>query len=189
MILALGAIFTNVVILIIYYKNKNVRNMNNAIVTFLSICDLIRGVVIMLIKTYNHYTLATNLMEPLCTITTATSAFTFVFNPLLLALIAVVRYLKIVPWNVPLLSLTFKKIYTCLLSLAILAMVFAILPYFGVGVYTYSNSHGARFTNWESENREFRIVFYSVVVGVAFRVLTLCYTKLYLYYVNTKLAY
>ena len=163
--------------------------MNNAIVTFLSICDLIRGVVIMLIKTYNHYTLATNLMEPLCTITTATSAFTFVFNPLLLALIAVVRYLKIVPWNVPLLSLTFKKIYTCLLSLAILAMVFAILPYFGVGVYTYSNSHGVRFTNWESENREFRIVFYSVVVGVAFRVLTLCYTKLYLYYVNTKLAY
>ena len=58
-------------------------------------------------------------------------------------------------------------------------MVFAILPYFGVGVYAYSNSHGVCFTNWESENREFRIVLYSVVVGVAFPVLTLFYTKLY----------
>ena len=179
LILAFGAIFANFVILVIYYKNKDVRNMNNVIVTFLSMCDLIRGVVIMLIKTYNHYTLAANLIEPLCTITAVTSAFTFVFNPLLLALIAVVRYLKIVPWNIPLLSLTFKKIYICLFSLAIIAVVFAILPFFGVGVYAYSNSHGVCFTNWESENREFRIVFYSVVVGVAFPVLTLCYTKLY----------
>lgn len=179
LILAFGAIFANFVILVIYYKNKDVRNMNNVIVTFLSMCDLIRGVVIMLIKTYNHYTLAVNLIEPLCTITAVTSAFTFVFNPLLLALIAVVRYLKIVPWNIPLLSLTFKKIYICLFSLAIIALVFAILPFFGVGVYAYSNSHGVCFTNWENENREFRIVFYSVVVGVAFPVLTLCYTKLY----------
>ena len=80
LILALGAIFPNVIILIIYCRNKNVRNMNNVVVTFLSICDLIRGVVIMLIKTYNHYTLVTNLMEPLCTITAVTS-FHFRFQP------------------------------------------------------------------------------------------------------------
>ena len=81
----------------VYVRFKKLRNMNNTTVTMLSICDIMRGVFVMLIKTYNHYTLATDLIEPLCSITAVASAFTFVFNPLLLALIAFIRYSKIIP--------------------------------------------------------------------------------------------
>ena len=164
----------------VYIRFKKLRNMNNTTVTMLSICDIMRGVFIMLIKTYNHYTLATDLIEPLCSITAVASAFTFVFNPLLLALIAFIRYSKIIPWSKNKLELTKSKYKLVSLGLALLALCFSILPWLGVGKYEYSKPHGVCFAKWNKENYEFRFILYSIVIGMAFPILSLSYTKLYL---------
>ena len=164
----------------VYVRFKKLRNMNNTTVTMLSICDIMRGVFVMLIKTYNHYTLATDLIEPLCSITAVASAFTFVFNPLLLALIAFIRYSKIIPWSKHKLELTKSKYKLVSMGLALLALCFSILPWLGIGKYEYSKPHGVCFAKWNKENYEFRIIFYSIVIGMAFPILSLSYTKLYL---------
>ena len=180
LVLCVFNIAGNSIISMVYIRFKKLRNMNNTTITMLSICDITRGVFIMLIKTYNHYTLATDLIEPLCSITAATSAFTFVFNPLLLALIAFIRYSKIIPWSKNKHELTKSRCKLVSLGLVLLALCFSILPWLGVGKYEYSKPHGVCFAKWNKENYEFRIIFYCIVIGMAFPILSLSYTKLYL---------
>ena len=104
------AIFGNLVIITIYIYFKQVRHMNNLVVTVSSMTDLLRAIVVMTIKTYNRLTLRHELIEPLCTITAVTSAFTFVVSPLLLALIAFIRYNVIAPSITQRFRLTYKRL-------------------------------------------------------------------------------
>ena len=131
-------------------------------------------------KIVTHYMLMDDLPQPLCGITAVFSAFTFFFHPMVLAMIACIRYLVIVPWTsrsryvtLPRLKIAFGIIFS-------FAVIFSILPYLGVGVYKYSKYHGVCFADWEPENRIFRSIFYIFVIGVAFPVLTFAYTKLFL---------
>ena len=174
------AICSNFMILVIYVCCKDVRSLSNTAVTLLSFGDFLRAIIIMPTKTYNQFTLATELREPMCMFTAITSGFSFVYNPMILALIAVVRYFKIVPWTNRSTLLNKKKLLILSFVLFLIAILFSCLPHLGIGQYEYSKAHGVCFTDWSKENREFRIIFYSLVVGIAFPVLTLCYVKLYI---------
>ena len=180
------AVFGNLVIIIIYIYFKQVRNMNNLVVTISSMTDLLRAIVVMTIKTYNQLTLKHELIEPLCTITALTSAFTFVVSPLLLALIAFIRYNVIVPSISQRFRLTYKRLYIVIAAIIASSLLFAMLPKLGAGYYRYSIHHGVCFAPWKPRNLVFRTIFYIIVVGISFPVLTVCYVKLYLLFRKHK---
>ena len=174
------AVIGNLVIIAIYVGYKEVRSMNNLVVTISSVTDLLRAIVVMTIKIYNHLTLEHDLIEPLCTITAITSAFTFVISPLLLALIAFIRYNIIVPSISQRIRLTHKRLYIMIAAIIATSSLFAMLPIFGAGYYVYSIHHGVCFAPWMPANLAFRTIFYILVVGVSLPILTVCYVKLYL---------
>lgn len=180
------AVFGNLVIITIYICFKQVRNMNNLVVTVSSMTDLLRAIVVMTIKTYNQLTLKDELIEPLCTITAITSAFTFVVSPLLLALIAFIRYNVIVPSITQRFRLTYKILYFMIAAIIATSSLFAILPMLGVGCYIYSIHHGVCFTPWIPRNLAFRVIIYILGVGISFPVLTVCYVKLFLLFRKHK---
>ena len=173
------AVFGNLVIITMYIYFKQVRNMNNLVVTISSITDLLRAIVVMTIKTYNQLTLKHELIEPLCTITAIASAFTFVVSPLLLALIAFIRYNVIVPSITQRFRLTYKRLYIMIAAIIATSSLFAMLPMLGAGYYIYSIHHGVCFAPWMPGNLVFRTIFYVLVAGISFPVLTACYVKLY----------
>lgn len=179
LILSILAVIGNSIIILVFALNKRVRTVNNRVVTLLAISDLLRGTVVMITKTIDHFVLYKSLSEPWCGITACTSAFTFFFNPMILAMIAIVRYFVIVPWSRRAKFLTRNRLNSILMFLFVISVLFALLPYFGVGKYEYSISHGVCFANWAPYNREYRTIFYIVVVGIAFPVLTVCYTRLF----------
>ena len=176
----LFAVIGNLVIIAIYVGYKEVRSMNNLVVTISSVTDLLRAIVVMTIKTYNHLALEHDLVEPLCTITALTSAFAFVISPLLLALIAFIRYNIIVPSISQRFRLTHKRLYIMIAAIIATSSLFAMLPIFGAGYYVYSIHHGVCFAPWMPANLAFRTIFYILVVGVSLPILTVCYVKLYL---------
>lgn len=173
------AVIGNLVIIAIYVGYKEVRSMNNLVVTISSVTDLLRAIVVMTIKSYNHLALEHDLIEPLCTITALTSAFTFVISPLLLALIAFIRYSVIVPSISQRFRLTHKRLYIMIAAIIATSSLFAMLPIFGAGYYVYSIHHGVCFAPWMPANLAFRTIFYILVVGVSLPILTVCYVKLY----------
>lgn len=131
-------------------------------------------------KIVTHFMLIGDLPQPLCGITAVFSAFTFFFHPMVLAMIACIRYLVIVPWTNRSRYVTLPRLQVAFGIIFSFAVIFSILPYLGVGVYKYSKYHGVCFADWEPENRVFRSIFYVFVIGVAFPVLTFAYTKLFL---------
>ena len=175
------AVFGNLVIITIYIYFKQVRNMNNLVVTVSSMTDVLRAIVVMTIKTLKH-----ELIEPLCTITAITSAFTFVVSPLLLALITFIRYNVIVPSITQRFRVTYKRLYFMIAAIIATSSLFAILPMLGAGCYIYSIHHGVCFAPWIPRNLAFRTIFYILVAGVSFPVLTVCYVKLYLLFRKHK---
>lgn len=179
LLLAIIIVFANFSIILIFVKFKKVRDMNNTAVTLLSIGDMLRGTVVMLPKIYNHFALATSLVGVLCYPTAITSAFSFVFNPMILAMIAVIRYCKISPSVNRYILITEKRFKIAVCSIFLTSIFFAFLPIMGVGEYNYSPSHGVCFTDWRESNKPFRIIFYIIVVGLAFPILTVCYALLY----------
>ncbi|XP_057292509.1 melanopsin-like [Hydractinia symbiolongicarpus] len=177
--LVLIVIFGNLSIIVIYVKFKKVRDMNNTAVTLLSFGDFLRGTIVMPTKIFNQLTLANSLAEPLCQLTALTSAFSFVFNPMVLAMIAIIRYCKISPNVSRTFLITERRFNIACFIIFMISIAFACLPTWGVGIYDYSIYHGVCFTDWSPENRVFRTIFYSIVVGLAFPILTTCYTLLF----------
>ena len=131
-------------------------------------------------KIVTHLMVMDNLPQPVCGITAVFSAFTFFFHPMVLAMIACIRYFFIVPWTTRARFLTLPRLRVAFGTIFSFAVVFSVLPYCGVGVYKYSKYHGVCFADWEPDNRIFRSIFYIFVIGVAFPVLTFSYTKLFL---------
>ena len=184
-IIASVAILGNLMIIIIFVRFKELRNVNNAAITVLSLNDFFRGSIVMVAKIYNQvrfsaYVTRPDLDEPICTLTAMISAFTFVFSPMVLALIALIRYLLIVPWNIGYIEFTKTKFIIAISILCAIASVIASLPIMGVGRYRYSQSHGVCFTDWCDDQKTFRTIFYIVVIGVALPIVLICYTMLLL---------
>ena len=183
-IIAFIAVFGNFLIIIMFIRFKELRSLNNAAITILSLSDFSRGCIVMTAKLYNQIRFAdsaTNpvLDEPICTITAFICGFTFVFSPMILALIAVIRYYVIVPWNFGKRLLTKTRFTVVVLVLFSAAAIFATLPIMGIGKFRYSQSHGVCFTDWCDDNRTFRTVFYIINIGVVFPILTCCYAMLF----------
>merc|ERR1712013_188019 len=100
---------------------------------------------------------------------------------MILALIGVVRYCKVVPWTERSLKFSEKQFYSSVAVVFLVAVVFASLPIFVpmAGQYRYSPSRGVCFTDWRQENEIFRTLFYVLVIGMAFPVLSVCYVMLF----------
>lgn len=87
----------NLLLLLIFLWYKNLRDLNNTAISMLSLTDLIRGCIVMTIKIHNQLTRAHGLNPYLCHITAFICAFSFLFSPLMLAIISLVRFCKIFP--------------------------------------------------------------------------------------------
>ena len=188
-IIAFFAIFGNMIIITIFLKFRELRNLNNAAITVLALSDFSRGVIVMTTKIYNQIRFVgwakpqrPLFGEPLCTLTAIVCGFTFVFSPMILALIAVIRYLILLPQNVGRNKMTVRKLIISVGVLFSIAVLFATLPLMNkkIGTYSYSQSHGVCFTDWCYGNQDFRTVFYIVVMGIAWPILTVCYAALYI---------
>ena len=95
----------------------------------------IKGTLVMVPKIVTHYMLMDDLPQPLCGITAVFSAFTFFFHPMVLAMIACIRYLVIVPWTSSSRYVTLPRLKIAFGIIFSFAVIFSILPYLGVGVY------------------------------------------------------
>ena len=187
-IIAFFAIFGNMIIITIFLKFRELQNLNNAAITVLALSDFSRGVIVMTTKIYNQIRYAgvviitgwPKLGEPLCTLTAIVCGFTFVFSPMILALIAVIRYLILLPQNVRRNKMTVRKLIISVGVLFSIALLFATLPLMNIGTYQYSQSHGVCFTNWCNYNSTFRTIFYILVMGISWPILTVCYAALYI---------
>ena len=177
MVLAIGG---NAAMILIYCRVKELRDINNTAITFLSSSDFIRGSIIMTTKVHSQLHFVRQLGGFWCTLTAIICGFTFVFSPMTLALIGVVRYCKVVPRTANNFDLSWRKFYAMILTVFLVALFFALLPDLRItGQYTYSPSHGVCFAVWHPENEIFRSIFYILVIGLAFPVLTICYILLF----------
>ncbi|XP_066924431.1 D(2) dopamine receptor A-like [Clytia hemisphaerica] len=180
LLFSIVVIFGNGAVILVFVFDKTIRTINNKAVTLLAMTDFLRGTLVMLPKVVTHLTVSYSLPEPICGITAVFSAFTFFFHPMVLAMIACIRYFVIVPWSRRAKYMTVTRLRIIFGIVFSSAVVFSILPYLGVGEYKFSPYHGVCFANWEPVNRVFRSIFYVFVIGVAFPVLTFSYTKLFL---------
>ena len=131
-------------------------------------------------KVHNQLHFVQHLGEPACTFTAIVCGFTFVYSPMTLALIGVVRYCKVVPRTAKNFDLSERRFYGMAVAVFTLATIFAFLPVLKItGRYTYSPSHGVCFAEWHPDNEVFRSIFYILVIGLAFPVLTICYFLLF----------
>lgn len=181
-IIATISILGNLIIMIMFFVSKSLQNMNNAAVTLLSVSDMLRGC-LMISKLY-HQILILNegdvapIREPLCTLTAVVYSFTIMYSPMLLALIAVVRYHKFKPNNFGISKITQMKFGVINVFIVTVGVVFSALPILGFGNFRFSRSHGTCFVDWCDDNSRYRIVFYGICCGVVFPTLCCCYGAL-----------
>ena len=180
-VIASLCIIGNGLFIILFVFNKKIRNLNNHAVVCLAFGDVLRGTIVMipkLVTEFGHY--CDIVPHAFGYVTAFTSAFTFVFNPMILALIAFIRYIIIVPWTRRAQWLTFAKLHLIIIFIFLAAVLFSCLPFMStrIGTYKFSIFHGVYFTSWDSKNMVFRIIFYSCVIGIAFPVLILSYIKI-----------
>lgn len=181
LVIATLCIFGNGAFIILFACNKKIRNLNNHAVVCLAFGDVLRGTIVMIPKMVTEFGHLCNITPHwFGYITAFTSAFTFVFNPMILALIAFIRYIIIVPWTKRAQWLTFTKLHMIICLIFIGAVLFSCLPFMSsaIGHYQFSIYHGVYFTTWDKENETFRIIFYVCVIGLAFPVLILSYVKI-----------
>ena len=180
-LIALVAIPANCIIIVIYVRFKRLRDMNNTAITMLAITDFLRSCVLMPIKIQSQARFTSTLIEPFCAITALISAISFVFSPMVLALIAVIRCWTILPKFRQCGELTRRKFYIISVVMLTVAILFSILPYLdcNIGIYGYSEAHGVCFTNWQLKNKIYRTIFYTLVMKISLPVLLISYTLLF----------
>ena len=180
-VIASLCIVGNGAFIILFAFNKNIRNLNSHAVVCLAFGDVLRGTIVMIPKMVTEFGEMSNIIQWFGYITAFASAFTFVFNPMILALIAFIRYIIIVPWTKRAQWLTFAKLHLIICLIFLGAVLFSCLPFMSkaIGTYEFSIYHGVYFTSWDpKENKIFRIIFYVCVIGIAFPVLILSYIKI-----------
>lgn len=190
LIIALFGIFGNFMIIFMYIRFKHLRNFVNTAITFLSMNDFMRSSIVMTGKIYNQIRFIgrhkrPEIAEPYCKISGLVIGFTCCFSTTMLAFISVLRYLLISPKYIGKDMMTRTKFFVTVIAMVVFAVTFAALPLMGIkgmGVYRYSQSHGVCFADWCDRNRNFRIVFYVIVSGIAWPVLTVAYLTLFCVY-------
>ena len=182
-IIAFLCIIGNGSFIILFVCNKSIRNLNTHAVLCLAIGDVLRGTIVMIPKMVTELGHYCDVKPHVFGYVTAfVSAFTFVFNPMILALIAFIRYVMIVPWTRRAQWMTFTKLHVIIALIFSAAVLFSCLPFMSarIGTYEFSIYHGVYFTSWGRKNVVFRSIFYACVIGVAFPVLILSYVKIWI---------
>ena len=169
----------NILIIVAFLKTKHLQTVNNIFLFQLAIVDFTKAVFILTVKTYtqlseNHY-----INGFYCPFSGFLSCVTFIHSALLLAAIAVVRYVKIVKPKAFETFFSQRRMICYCSGLAFATTLLALLPIFGVGRYAYSHPHGVCFTNWDDENMTFRTLFYVYVMGICYPVLVFCYSFIF----------
>jgi len=184
-------IFTNLMLIIVFICHREVRNITNAAISLLALSDFTQGCVVMAPKIYNQLkfigsTKTPVIDETVCMLTALGRAFTTLFSSLVLALIAVRRYLLIKQWNSRNSGVSNSKVayVVTVLFLILICGVISILPLKKnkIGVYHYTQSHGGCFVDWCPDNNEFRTIYYTASMGIIWPVLTIFYVKLFVVY-------
>ena len=177
--ISMFSIVANSILIVTFARTKSIQNTTNMFLIELSISDLMKATLILPVKVYNQFNDINTFDNSYCQVSGVITTFTTILAVGYLAMIAVVRYYKILKWDV------FERVFSLsrgiLYSSFIITMVFALalLPVVGVGQYSYSKFHGACFTNWEQHNILFRSMFYVCNIGISFPILIFCYWKIF----------
>ena len=170
----------NILIIIAFIKTKSLQTVNNVFLFQVAIVDFTKAVFILSVKAYTELADEHYVASYYCPFSGFISCITFVHSAMLLAAIAVVRYVKIVKTRSFETMFTRKRMVYYCVGLAASTTILAILPLVGVGEYAYSDYHGVCFTNWESKNAVFRSLFYVYIMGLCFPVIIFCYAYIFL---------
>eukprot|EP00794_Sanderia_malayensis_P018118 gene18118-19928_t len=178
-IIAIVGAIGNLLVIIAFCAVPSLRNITHMYVAQLAIVDLIKVLVILPTKIVNQFQDATSMNAVYCQVIGVLRTIGSCQPALLLAMIAIVRYFKVIKTN------SFNKVFTlkkALLyggSISITTIIIGLLPVFGMGRYTFSRSHGVCFVTWSKENIGFRSIYYICNVGVTLPILVFCYYKLF----------
>ena len=169
----------NILIIVAFLKTKHLQTVNNIFLFQLAIVDFTKAVFLLTVKTYTQLSEEHYINGFYCPFSGFLACVTFIHSALLLAAIAVVRYIKIVKPKAFETFFAQRRMICYCSGLAFATTLLALLPIFGVGRYAYSHPHGVCFTNWDDENMTFRTLFYVYVMGVCYPVLVFCYSFIF----------
>lgn len=177
-IAVLGAI-GNAGVIYVFLKVPSVRTVNNVFVVQLAAVDFIKATFVLSMKVVNQSQQRTSMHPVLCPIFGMLRTIGSCQSALLLAMIAIVRYWKVIyPHRFHVVFSKKRTIIYCS-SLILGTVLLSLLPIFGIGDYKYSFSHGACFVDWSSKNIAFRSIYYFLNVGLPFPVLLFCYYNIF----------
>ena len=178
--ITVGGITGNLLIIIVFFKKKSLRSVNNVFLVQLAGIDFIKATLVLIPKVYTQLSKTCAIPAAYCQVSGFVSTISFIHSALLLAAIAVVRYFKMVQSSHFDVIFSQRRLIAYCLFLAVQTAVFGFVPIFGGGKYIYSPYHGVCFTDWSSKNRGFRIVFYVYTIGICYTAILFCYTMIYL---------
>ena len=177
-ILSIGTV-CNAVIIYAYFKMKSLHTINNNLLCQLAFVDLAKASLILPVKCYFQLKASQLVNEYICQLTAFISSFTYLHSSILLAVIAVVRYYKMLkPFKFEhVFSIRSISIYSALLI--ILNVTISLLPILGLGKYEFSIYHGICFADWSSKNTLYRTLFYVLTIGLNYPVIIFSYGRIY----------
>ena len=177
-ILSIGTI-CNAVIIYTFFKVKSLHTINNSLLCQLAFVDLAKASLILPVKCYFQLKASQLANEYICQLTAFISSFTYLHSSVLLAVIAVVRYYKMLkPFKFEhVFSRQSISIYSALLI--VLNVTISLLPILGVGKYEFSIYHGVCFADWSSTNTLYRTLFYVLTIGLNYPVIIFSYGRIY----------
>ena len=179
-LISFGGIVGNLLIIASFYAKKSLRNVNNIFLVQLACIDFTKAVFILIPKVYTQLSWQCKISAGYCPISGFISTLSFIHSALLLAAIAVVRYVKMVHTSSFDAVFATRNLICYCLFLAIQTVTLGIVPFLGAAEYKYSPYHGVCFTNWSSKNKGFRITFYVYTIGICYVAILLSYTRIYI---------
>lgn len=181
-LMVLCGISFNCIVIYTFAKARSLHTVNNVFLCQLAIVDCAKAAFILPVKCYFQFTSTKHFHNDagfFCQFAAFLSSYTYFHSSTLLALIAVLRYFKIVrPFQF---SIFFSKkrviLYTIIVFVQSLSV--SILPIIGLGRYTYSSYHGNCFADWSSVNKLYRLLAYAFAIGFNYPALIICYATIY----------
>ena len=178
-IIAFAGAIGNLTIIYVFIQYKSLRCVNNIFVVQLSIVDLIKALTLLPLKAAMQASMEMHLVKTICYFSGFLSAMAFVHSPLVLAAIAFVRYIIVVKPHLYLTLCSRSRILKYSMFLLAIASLFSVLPFIGIGKYTYSLHHGVCFADWSRKNIAFRTILYILTMGTTYPVMVLCYGSIF----------
>ncbi len=169
----------NIIVISAFCSVTSLRTITNMFVLQLAIIDLIKASVILPTKVVNQAKSVTSMNPIYCQIIGVLRTMGSCQPAILLAMIAIVRYFKVVKPHSFSRIFTFKKSIIYISCTSTATILIGLLPVMGLGKYAFSGSHGVCFVSWSKENIPFRTIYYICNVGFAFPVLVFCYFRIF----------